>query len=120
MHRVVVAELSGGVTGFAALGPHDTKCGYRATVELSVYVDRGFRGQGLGRAMCQRLIEQAAGAGVHLIVSRIAGEMAASLRLHESLGFERVGVLKQAGYKFDRWIDVVFMQLLVRQESPGA
>jgi len=120
MHRVVVSELGGRVAGFASLGPYNTKCGYRATVELSVYVDQGFRGQGLGKAMCKQLIDQAGVAGVHLVVSRIAGEMTASLRLHESLGFDRVGVLKQAGFKFGRWIDVVFMQLLVGQEAPKA
>ena len=112
-HPLTVAEVGGRFAGYAMLSPFDDKCGYAATAEDSVYVAAEFQGRGVGRALLGDLLERGRAAGLRCVVARIDSGQAASLRLHESAGFRRVGVLEQAGFKFGGWRDVVYLQRLL-------
>ncbi len=107
---VLVAEWDGCVAGYASYGDFRAFDGYRHTVEHSVYVDAARRGAGLGRLLLAATVTAAERAGVHVMVGGIEAENTASIRLHESLGFVRAGVLHQVGRKFGRWLDLLFME----------
>jgi phosphinothricin acetyltransferase len=82
-------------------------------VEHSVYVSEALRRQGIGRQLLRRLLDEAKSRGLHTLIAGIDGENRASLHLHEQLGFVEVGRCRQVGYKFDRWLDLLFYQLLL-------
>jgi L-amino acid N-acyltransferase YncA len=109
-YTVLAAIHDGDVVGWASLSPFRPKPAYRLTVEDSVYVRADFWGKGLGALLLARLLEVAASNGFHTVIALIVGDNAASLRLHRGFGFRRVGVEREVGYKFDRWLDVVIMQ----------
>ena len=111
--EVVVAEAAGAVAGFASLSPYRDRPAYRTTVEDSVYVHRDHRGTGVGRALLAEIVDVAANRGFHSVMARIVGGHDASIRLHRSAGFETVGVEREVGRKFGRWLDVVVMQRLL-------
>jgi L-amino acid N-acyltransferase YncA len=107
----LVAERDGRVVGFAHAGPWRLRPAYDATVEDTVYVDHGAVGEGIGRSLLGALIERCAVIGKRQMVGVIGGSaMTASMALHESLGFHRVGLLESVGWKFDAWLDVVLVQ----------
>ena len=108
-YPVLVAD-DGGALGFATFGDFRPWDGYRHTVEHSLYVHAAARGRGLGSALLDALIWRAAGLGKHVMVAGIDADNAVSIRLHEKHGFEKTGHLRQVGRKFDRWLDLVFMQ----------
>jgi len=109
-----VAEEDGVIVGWSSLSIFRGKEGYRFTVENSIYISESHRGRGLGRRMLAGLIDSARDLGLHSIVAGIDADTEASIRLHASFGFEKVAHLKQVGYKFNRWLDVVFMQLILK------
>ena len=101
------------VVGFAALSPYKERAAYRTTVENSVYVSREHAGSGIGSALMRHLIEVARETGFHAVVARIEASGVASRALHESVGFELVGIEREVGRKFNRWLDVAIMQLML-------
>jgi len=112
-HGVVVAEVDGVVAGFASLSPFKDRAAYRPTVENSVYVDPTFQRRGLGRLLMSEIIERARDHGFHSVIARIAEGNPASVALHEHFGYRIVGIERQVGRKFGRWIDVTEMQLML-------
>jgi len=110
---VLVAERGGAVIGYATFGPFRPHDGYRFTVENSVYVAASARGAGVGRALMAPLVARAKQAGLHAMIAGIEAENHVSIRLHASLGFVDSGRLTQVGTKFGRWLDLVFMNLLL-------
>lgn len=104
---------AGEFIGFATYGRWRERPAYKYSVEHSVYVDRRFRGQGFGRELLKRIVAEAEGQGYHLMIGGIDASNAVSIRLHESLGFTHCGTVREAGYKFGRWLDVAFYQLLL-------
>jgi L-amino acid N-acyltransferase len=108
---ILVAEERSGVVGFACWGPWRPKEGYRFTVEDSVYLAAEHRGRGIGRALLEALIPAARKAGAHVMIADIEAGNAASIRLHQRLGFETIGTLREVGTKFDRWLDLTIMRL---------
>ncbi len=110
---VFVADVGGTVTGWSTFSSFRPKIGYRYSVEHSIYVAPDHQGQGIGRALMYPLITGARERGMHAMVAGIDGENAGSIRFHASFGFVQVGHLKEVGYKFDRWLDLVFMELLM-------
>jgi phosphinothricin acetyltransferase len=118
-YPVICAENEAGeLLGFASYGQFRERPAYKYTVEHSVYVDTRFRSQGLGRVLLQAIIEAAEKQDFHVLVGGIDASNAVSIRLHERLGFEPCGIVRQAGYKFGRWLDLAFYQLILR--TPAA
>ena len=109
-HPVIVAEASGEVIGWAALSPWNTRCGYANSAEASVYIHHDHHRRGLGRALLLDLIGRAKTAGLRTIIGGASSDQTASLALQAALGFEVVGTFREVGYKFDRWLDVTYMQ----------
>ncbi|GAB4330908.1 MAG: L-methionine sulfoximine N-acetyltransferase [Dehalococcoidia bacterium] len=107
---VLVAEADSQVGGFAYLHRMSDKAGWRFTREDTIYLHRDFRGRGVGRALLSALLEEAQALGLHLVVATISDDNEASLALHRSLGFEVAGRLEECGYKFGRWLSVVYMR----------
>lgn len=97
--------------GFATYGPFRPHPGYKYTVEHSIYVETRFRGQGLGRQFLQRLLTTAQAQGFHTLIGVIDADNQASIRLHEQQGFQPYGHLREVGYKFGRWLDVVLYSI---------
>lgn len=112
-HPVLVAEVDQLVVGYATYGPFRPKAGYAATMEHSVYVRPDQHGAGIGQALLRAIIERARDAGVHALIGGLSSDNAASLGLHRKLGFVEVGRLPQVGRKFDRWLDLVLVELLL-------
>ena len=112
-----VAERAGTVVAYAYAGPYRTRPAYRGTVETSVYVRPDQAGQGLGRRLLARLVDEASAAGFRQMVAVIGdSQNAASIALHAGLGFRSVGVLESVGWKHGTWLDTVLMQ---RALGPG-
>jgi len=109
----VAVNEAGRVVGWSALNPFHARKGYQFTSENSVYVAADMRGRGLGKLLLAPLIEGAKQRGLHAIIAAIDADNEASIRLHAAFGFEKVGHFKQTGYKFNRWLDVVYMERLV-------
>lgn len=109
----VVAVLDDEVVGFASLSPYKERAAYRTTVEDSVYVSRLHPRLGIGRTLMEHVIDIARDSGFHSIIARIEASGVASRALHEACGFELVGIEREVGRKFNRWLDVAIMQLLL-------
>lgn len=109
----VVAVLDGNVVGFASLSPYKERAAYRTTVEDSVYVSRDHARLGIGRMLMAHVIGIARDSGFHSVIARIEAGGSGSRSLHESCGFELVGIEREVGRKFNRWLDVAIMQLLL-------
>jgi phosphinothricin acetyltransferase len=112
-HPVTVAANQSEVVGWASLSRYHSRNAYRHTTEDSVYVRSDMRGRGIGRTLLADLIQRAEAEGYHSIVATIAADQADSIRLHKRFGFLTVGHIVEAGYKFDKWIDVTFMQKML-------
>lgn len=104
---------AGELMGFASYGTFRAYPAFKYSVEHSVYVDQRFRGRGLGIALLRLLIERAREQDYHVLVGAIDSTNAASCALHEKLGFTRAGTIRQAGFKFGNWLDLVFYQLML-------
>lgn len=109
-YPVLVAADDSGVIGFSTFGDFRTWPGYRFTVEHSVHVRADRRGHGVGKDLVQALFPRAAALGKHVMIAGVDAANDASIRFHERLGFERAGLLREVGHKFDRWLDLVFLQ----------
>jgi len=113
-HPVIVAEEAGQVVGWAALSPYHARSAYRRTIENSIYVHHNHHRRGIGSLLLQHLILRARHLGHHVIIAGIDAGQTASVALHVKFHFEKVGHMKQLGFKFDRWLDVIYMELLVK------
>ena len=113
---LLIAEQGGRVAGFATYGMFRTKIGYQYTVEHSVYVHPEFQGHGVGSALMPPLIEIARAQNHHVMMAGIDSSNAGSIAFHRRFGFVEVGTLPQVGFKFGRWLDLLFMQLTL---DPG-
>ncbi len=109
-YPVLVARDASSVVGFASFGEFRQWPCYRNTVEHTVHVRADARGAGIGRSLLEALLSRAQLLGKHVIVAGIDGDNAVSLRLHQRLGFQEVGRFREVGRKFDRWLDLVFLQ----------
>jgi L-amino acid N-acyltransferase YncA len=101
------------VLGFGALSPYRDRPAYATTVEDSVYVRHDARGRGVGRAILHELVRLATAHGFHTVMARVVGSHEVSIALHRTCGFELVGIEREVGRKFGRWLDVAVMQRLL-------
>jgi L-amino acid N-acyltransferase YncA len=109
-YPVLIAHDAQGVLGFATFGDFRTWPGYRFTVEHTVHVRPDGRSRGAGSQLVRALFPRAAALGKHMMVAGVDAANAASIRFHERLGFARCGTLREVGRKFERWLDLVFLQ----------
>ena len=109
-YPVLVATDAAGVAGFASFGDFRPWPGYRFTVEHSVHVRHDCRGTGVGGALMQPLIARATALGKHVMIAGVDAENVASLRFHQRLGFVPVAHFREVGFKFGRWLDLMFLQ----------
>ena len=113
-YPVLVAEnTTGRVVGWGSLSRFHARPGYRFTAEDSIYVAQDSRNCGIGKQLLAPLIDAARARQFHSIIGLIDAQNDISIRLHARFGFEKVAFLKQVGHKFDRWLDVVYMQLML-------
>lgn len=109
----LVAEIENKIVGFGTYGTFRFKIGYRFTVEHSVYIHKDFHGNGIGKLLLQELIEIARNQKLHTMIGVIDSENKGSIAFHKKLGFQEVGNIKETGFKFNRWLDSVFVQILL-------
>lgn len=112
-YPLFVAEEAGRVVGLSTYGPFRAWAAYKYTVENSVYVAADQRGKGIARQLMQPLIEEARRQNYHAIIASIDASNESSLKLHRSFGFEEVAHFREVGYKFGRWLDLKFLELLL-------
>ena len=111
---ILVAESAGRFAGFSYLSYCSAKSGWRFSREDTIYLDREFRGQGIGDLLLGALLVRAGELGINHIVASIESSNVGSLRLHSKHGFEVIGTQRQAGFKFGRWLDTTLMQRVLR------
>lgn len=113
-HPVVVAEENGRVVGWGSLSSFHPRSAYRRTVENSIYVHHQHHRRGIGSLLLNELIERARALGHRAIIAGIDAGQVGSVSLHEQFSFRKVGHLKQVGFKFGRWLDVVYMERVLK------
>ncbi len=110
---IIVAEQDGKVIGFGTYGPFRARIAYQFSIEHSVYVHKDYRGKAIGNALLRDLIRQAKAGGFHTMIAGIDSSNMGSVEFHRKFGFEVVGTFTEVGFKFDSWLNVVFMQLML-------
>lgn len=110
---VIVAENDGVISGFGTYGHFRVWPCYRYTVEHSVYVHKDFRGRGISKILLTEIISRAKAAGMHALIAGVDSENNVSLQLHLKFGFEQVARFKEVGFKFGRWLDLVFLEMIL-------
>lgn len=105
-YPVFVAELDSKVVGWASLGPYGVRPAYRYTVENALYIDCDYQGRGIGKRLMQELLNAAGELGYHAVIALIVGGNESSIGIHRKFGFEMMGVMREVGRKFDRWLDI--------------
>lgn len=116
-HPVFVAEKNNKVTGFISYGPFRAWPAYKYTMEHSVHVHKDYRRQGIASQLLQKIIEVARQNGIHTLIGVIDSSNTASIKLHEQFHFKEAGHFKEVGYKFNKWLDLKFLQLVL--ETPA-
>ena len=117
---IVAVDENDTVVGFGALSEYKDRAAYKTTVEDSVYVNRALGRHGIGRLILTTLLDQAEASGFHSVIARIEASSAPSRGLHESCGFALVGIEREIGRKFGRWLDVAHMQCLLHERASRA
>jgi len=112
---IIVAEQDKAVVGWAALSSYSTKCAYSNTAEISLYVKIGHHGKGVGKKLIEEIVKEGEKAGLHALIARITEGNQTSIHLHELVGFEHVGILKEVGLKSDKLLDVHLMEKVYKK-----
>lgn len=116
-HPVFVAEEKGKITGWASLSPWSDRCAYDTTVEVSVYIHKDFRGRGIGSRLLEIVTLEGGKVGNHTVISRITEGNGSSIHIHEKLGYTHIGVMKEVGFKFGKFLDVFMMQYVYEKDK---
>ena len=117
---ILVAECSGRIVGWGALSSFRTAYTLAGTLEDAIYVHHDFHRQGVGSRLLTELIDAARRKGLRSILANISADQEPSIRMHEEFGFQKVAHLRQVGWKFNRWLDAVYLQLLLTDSEQGA
>ncbi len=110
---ILIAESDNNVAGFATYGTFRHRAAYQYSAEHSLYVHSDFRQKGIGGQLLSAIIEEAKRNQIHTLIGGIDASNTVSLKMHAAFGFEQVGLIKEAAFKFDRWLDLVFMQKIL-------
>lgn len=113
---IFVAEKNSQIVGYISLNKWSDKKGYDRTAEISLYILPGFQGEGIGKMLIEFVVAEAQETHLHSIIARITEGNEVSIHLHKAVGFEVCGHLKEAGFKFDRYLDVTIMQKMLRDQ----
>ena len=113
-YPLIVAEEDKKILGWAALSKYSSKCAYSDTAEISLYVKEKYQGKGIGTKLMDAIIEEGEKSELHVLLARITEGNDISIDLHESVGFEIVGIMKEVGMKFDKRLNVILMQKLYK------
>lgn len=111
---VFVAEIDGKVLGFSSMGTFRAWAAYKFSVENSIYVAAEARGKGIGKILLPPVIDASKEMGMHTILAGIDATNEASIKLHERFGFTEVALFKEVGWKFGKWLDLKFLQLILK------
>ena len=111
---VIVAEENGDVIGFGTFGIFRPWAGYQFSLEHSIYLDKNSRGKGTGKKIMTELIHLAKDQGFHIMIAGIDANNSKSIKFHHNFGFKEVGRFNQIGFKFEKWLDLIFMQLFLK------
>lgn len=106
---VLIAEVDGIVAGFSTYGTFRSRVAYNSTAEHSVYVHENYRGQGIGKALLESIIEEARRNSIHVLIGGIDSSNTASMEMHLKYGFLQVAFMPEVAWKFDRWLDLIFV-----------
>jgi len=117
-YQVIVSEIHGVISGWASLSKWSDRPAYDNTTECSIYVRKEFRRQGIGRKLLYQLIRNAEYCGIHTIIARISEGNETSIKMHKEFGFDEIGIMKEAGIKFGKYIDVTIMQKMIEKSKP--
>ena len=109
-YPVLIAEENNIVVGWASLTQWSDRCAYEKTAEVSVYVHKDQRGKGIGKKLLEQLVAAGEKAGIHYMLARITEGNKTSIHLHELFGFTHIGVMKEVGFKFGKFLDVTLME----------
>jgi phosphinothricin acetyltransferase len=107
---IIVAELNNEIIGWAALSKYSNRCAYSDTAEISLYVKEGHMNKGIGKKLMENIIKSGKSVGLHVLIARITEGNDNSIHLHESYGFEHIGIMKEVGLKFGKRLNVFLMQ----------
>lgn len=111
---IIVAEQDMDIVGWTALSKYSTKCAYSDFAEISLYIKKEKQGQNIGKKLIKKIVEEGKKAGLHALIAQITERNKISIHLHESVGFHHVGVLKEAGFKFGKRLDVYLMEKIYK------
>ncbi len=114
---ILVAEIDKEIVGFASLSKYSTRCAYSDTAEISFYVKEEYQGAGIGKQLMKEIVKKGEKAGLHAIIARITEGNKHSIHLHESVGFEHVGILREVGHKFGKRLDVYLMEKIYKGDG---
>lgn len=109
-HPILVAQLDNQVVGWVSISEWSDRCAYAGTGELSLYIDKKYQGKGYGRKLFEAIVAEGKKLGFHTVISRVAEGNEVSFHLHETLGFEMIGIMKEVGEKFGKRLDVHIFQ----------
>ena len=110
---VIIAEENGDVIGFGTFGIFRPWAGYQFSLEHSIYLEKNSRGKGTGKKIMTKLIHLAKEQGFHIMIAGIDANNSKSIKFHHNFGFKEVGRFNQVGFKFEKWLDLIFMQLFL-------
>jgi phosphinothricin acetyltransferase len=116
-HPVLVSEIGGSVVGWASLSRWSDRGAYDKTAEVSVYVDGANRGKGVGKSLLSAIVEEGRKAGFHTLTARIVAGNDQSVKLVKSFSFDEIGTLREVGYKFGKYHDVIYLQKIFNPKS---
>ena len=108
------------IVGWAALSKWSDRRAYSDTAEVSLYVKEEFQGKGIGRKLLESIVQEGQKVGLHTVIARIAGGNEISVRLHESVGFQHIGIMKEVGRKFGKLLDVYLMQKIYNPKASAS
>jgi len=109
----LVIEENGKILGYGYINEYRSRCAYRYTAEITIYLKNGEEGKGLGTELMRRIIEETRNRDIHSLISAIAIPNERSVSIHEKFGFEKIGHFKEVGFKFNHWIDVGYWELVL-------